>query len=92
MADHHDNLVLTAAYQKIVEAGDSFLLTLPRNQGCIEVVPWSGQSPPAASLVGHVLGPDKREGLNRDLSGPGAIYARAPSGAVLVALTHWTPE
>ena len=91
MADTTENLTLTADYQLIVAAGDDFLLTLPRNQGSIEVVPMPGASPPNASLVGHVLGPDQREGMNRAVSGPGALYARAPGGTVLVTLTHWTP-
>ena len=91
MADTTKNLTLTADYQLIVAAGDDFLLTLPRNQGAIEVVPMPGASSPAASLVGHVLGPDKREGMNRAVLGPGAVYARAPGGPVLVTLSHWTP-
>lgn len=92
MADATENLLLNVTYAPIVAAGDEFLLTLPRSQGTVEVVTMAGATPPAASLVGHVLGPANREGMSRTLLGPGTVYARAPGAAVLVTLTHWTPE
>lgn len=91
MADEHTNITLTDEWALLVTAGDDFTLTLPRRAGPVEVVPMATETEPAAGLIGHVLSPAGREAFNRPLSGPGYVYARAPQGSAIVALSSWTP-
>ena len=91
MADKTDNITLTSSYALLVTTGDDFLLTLPRNDGQVEIVTMAAESAPNAALIGHCLTPAHREGLNRALSGPGYVYGRAPAGDARITLSHWTP-
>ena len=91
MANATANVTLTSSYALLVTAGDDFLLTLPRNDGQVEIVTMAAESAPNAALIGHCLTPAHREGLNRALSGPGYVYGRAPAGDARITLSHWTP-
>ena len=86
------NPALTTSYQKIVDAGDEFLLTLPFTASvAIDVAVADTESAPADTVIGHRLSTSQHEALNRSLTGPGYVYARAVDRACTVALTAWTP-
>ena len=91
MANATANVTLTSSYALLVTAGDDFLLTLPRNDGQVEIVTMAAESAPNAAIIGHCLTPAHREGLNRALIGPGYVYGRAPAGDARITLSHWTP-
>lgn len=86
------NPALTTSYTKIVDAGDEFLLTLPLTATtAVDVAVADTESAPADTVIGHRLSTDQHEALNRALTGPGYIYARAIDRACTVAVTTWTP-
>jgi len=85
------NITVTDTWAEIVPAGDNFFLTVPhRKNRMIEVAVTEGSAPTVTR--GHRLVGEQREGLNRALVGPGAVYARCKGNDIAVALTLWTPE
>jgi hypothetical protein len=84
------NPTITTAWAKIVNVGDSFLLTLPfTTRTSIEVAVRDADSAP--TVQGHVLRGDRAESLTRSLIGPGYVFARSQGGSVVVNLSAWTP-
>ena len=82
---------LTAAWSLIVAAGEEFLATIPRDaQHHVEVATSDDSDLPAAA-IGHLLRFDLPESMNRALIGPGAVYARTPSGTGRLVVNAWTP-
>ena len=43
-------------------------------------------------VTGHRLRGDRMDSLNRELLGPGMVFARASDAAVPITLTTWTPS
>ena len=82
---------LTDDWSLIVAAGDEFLVTIPRDaQHHVEIATSDDTDPPAAAN-GHLLRIDIPESMNRALIGPGAVYARTPSGTGRLVVNAWTP-
>lgn len=88
------NPTLTKTWAKVAENTQSFTLTLPLNAGAaIEYVPMETDQSPAAGVIGGSLIPGEREGVTRDLTGPGYVYARIepsqPVSSIKVVLMAW---
>jgi len=84
------NVNVPVIWEKVVDAGLDFILTLNTpNFNYVEVAVSDTEVAPA--VRGHQFkGPD--EGLTRQLVGPGYVYARSMAGApVLATVTAWTP-
>lgn len=84
------NVILSPTWEKVVDAGFNFILTLTTpNFNYVELAVSDTEVVP--TVHGHQFkGPD--EGLTRQLVGPGYIYARSLSNTPATAiLTIWAP-
>lgn len=93
------NPVITPEWTQIVAAGDEFTLAIPFTKArvnwpafikgaMVEIFTADDATPPAATLFGAPI--KTGEGFNRQLSGPGVVFARSRGASVVVALTAWT--
>lgn len=84
------NPTISPAWATVVAIGDDFLLTLPATREEVEIATTANDSTPPA-VVGHLINGGRWEGINRTLTGPGAVWARTQGGSVVAALTTFTP-
>lgn len=86
------NPILTAAWSLIVTAGDDFLLELPPTSKGIEAQVAIRDTETVPTVTGHTITARESEGMNRNLIGPGYVYARVIGISEYPAvLTSWTP-
>lgn len=87
------NPVIGPSWTLVATAGDDFLLSLLNREQPVEVAVSDTQVVP--SIYGHILSSGSDGAMNRDLIGPGYVYARPvqPGGtSAMVAVTAWTPS
>lgn len=90
------NPVLTNTWTLIVTAGDDFMLELPTSGqlfgGDIEAQIAISNTESVPTVTGHTITARESEGINRNLIGPGYVYARVIGISEYPAvLTAWTP-
>ena len=85
------NPTVTADWTLVVpDTGQDFLLSMPFDSPIQIEVATSAHSGVAPVVRGHMLSDSKRESINRNLLGPGAVFARCHEGAVDLALNAWS--
>ena len=86
------NPIITTAWSLIVTAGDDFLLELPPTSKEIQAQIAIRDTETVPTVTGHTITARESEGMNRNLIGPGYVYARVIGISEYPAvLTAWTP-
>ena len=83
------NPSLTTTWTAIVAVGSNFLLTLPFSTRASIEVATTDSAVTGPTVQGHVLAGDLKEGLTRDLIGPGTVWARSQGAPATVVLNVW---
>lgn len=86
------NPILTSSWSLIVTAGNDFLFELPPTSKPIEAQIAIRDTETVPTVQGHTITARESEGMNRNLIGPGYVYARVLGISEYTAvLTAWTP-
>ncbi len=85
------NPLVTSDWTLVVpDTGQNFLLSMPFDSPISIEVATSPHSGVVPTVQGHMYSASKREKIDRERLGPGAVFVRCQNGPVELALNVWS--